>query len=159
MWMANHIKMVTHFSRVHDALWCSLCAPTSGCCVIDQGFKGDKAQEKAMDNLVAKLNVTWIDMKKAIATATKIFEAEFEVPSPYKRLQDGSEALQALLQYTETLHSDLGWSQKFRTCKHTKVVLNLSISQSIQKKAAEGLLDLLEAGKACKALLPNLEMD
>jgi hypothetical protein len=112
-----------------------------------------------MDTLVEKLNVTWVDMKQAIGTTTKIFEAAFEVPSPSKRLQDGGEALQALLEYIETLHSDLGWSLKFRKCKHTKVSLNLSISQNIQKKAAEGLLDLLEAGKACKALLPKVEKD
>lgn len=122
-----------------------------------QGSKGEKAQEKAMMEIVEKLNLTYMDMKKAIAVCTKVLEFGLGVDAPSTRLKDATEALQALLEYVETCHSDLGWTIKFRKDKLSKTPLNLTIAQNIQKKSAEALGDMLEASKACKALLPKSE--
>ena len=109
-----------------------------------------------MLEIVEKLNLTYMDMKKAIVVCTKVLEFGLGVDAPSTRLKDATEALQALLEYVETVHSDLGWTIKFRKDKHSKKP-NLTIAQNIQKKSAEALGDMLEASKACTALLPKSE--
>ena len=110
-----------------------------------------------MGEIVEKLNTTWVDTKKAIGAATKVFESGEAVESPSKRLSDSVEALGSLLEFVETIQGDLGWTLKFKKDKATKGQLNLTVAQGIQKRCAEALTDLLEACKACKALLPKKE--
>ena len=64
--------------------------------------------------LIDKLNCTWVDMKKAIAMSTKTHQSAEVVADPSPRLCSATSSLGSVLENIDTLHSDTGWTIKFR---------------------------------------------
>ena len=67
--------------------------------------------------------------------STKIYQSADVVTDPSPRLSSATASLAAVLEYIDTLYSDLGWTIKFRKCKVSRERMGMESAKALQKKA------------------------
>ena len=106
-----------------------------------------------MQEIIEKLNATWCDTKKAIGMATKVFDGAEVVEDPSKRLAEATQSLGAAFEVADTLSNELGWVVKYKKDFVSKVPLSLPYAQSLQKRCAGILQEILDCAKQARVLM------
>ena len=119
-----------------------------------QGSKGQAADDTLLMEIIDKLSGTWCDFKKAIASASKIYDSAVTIEEPSERLAEASHSLGTFLEGADTLSSELGWVVKYKKHYDTKTPLTLIGAQDLQKRWAIMLQDILDFAKQTKAFMP-----
>ncbi len=106
-------------------------------------------------DIMAALTKCSVDLEKGCRAVTKVLDRGRQVPNPSSRLQQSLSEMSACWERAEMTSSDLAFMLKFKKTKG-QIPVNLEVAQATQKSAAEALADLIDSGKALKAMLPKV---
>ena len=113
---------------------------------------------EAREVIVERTSKCYVDLGKSIKIGTALHTKAMSCENPGKHLVKVTDDLQYCLEKSEKIQSDVGFVSKWKKMPDG-TALSVEAAQELQRRAAGYLTEMLDAGKAVKALLPKPTKD
>jgi len=144
------------FILVFIFVFVSFCSsPSMSVALSTQGDNGKKNEAAAWKEVDAKLNATWVDLKKVCQSTEKIWSDVKDGEGHSGILEKRIRELENTMSGADKALEDIGYLLKYRKCRSSGEPLTIETAKAYQVKAARSLMECRDAAIQVKALRPR----